>query len=162
VSERRLGRVAARWAVRWPRLAPLLDRGCRPNHNAGACCRLSKPLGSSRAFVHKRPVHSATTVNVASPRYCGGTEIGGGYLTGTLLQPQAPSAFSTPTLGASLVLLGPEGGQSPHEGGTPCIGCAPPLKQSALGFPWPPLSPYLDMLVGGSGWHHGQPRLAPW
>ncbi len=31
---------------------------------------------------------------------CGGTEIGGGFLSGSLLQPQAPSAFSTPTLGA--------------------------------------------------------------
>eukprot|EP00891_Asterochloris_glomerata_P007518 jgi/Astpho2/7518/Aster-02084 len=37
--------------------------------------------------------------------YCGGTEIGGGFLTGTLLQAQAPSHFSTPTIGARLALL---------------------------------------------------------
>ena len=58
----------------------------------------------------------------APPRYCGGTEIGGGFLTGTLLQPQVASAFSTPSLGASLVLLGPEGEQSPHESGRPFVG----------------------------------------
>jgi acetyl-CoA synthetase len=34
--------------------------------------------------------------------YCGGTEIGGGYITGSLLQPASPSTFSTPTLGTEL------------------------------------------------------------
>ncbi len=37
--------------------------------------------------------------------YCGGTEIGGGYLTGTMLQPTSPAGFTTPTLGLDLVLL---------------------------------------------------------
>ena len=32
--------------------------------------------------------------------YCGGTEIGGGYLTGTLVQPASPATFSTPALGS--------------------------------------------------------------
>lgn len=41
--------------------------------------------------------------------YCGGTEIGGGYLTGSLMQPQAPSTFSTPALGIDIVLLDEEG-----------------------------------------------------
>lgn len=31
--------------------------------------------------------------------YIGGTEIGGSFLAGSMLQPQIPSAFSTPTLG---------------------------------------------------------------
>ena len=30
---------------------------------------------------------------------CGGTEIGGGFLAGSMLQPQSPSTFSTPTIG---------------------------------------------------------------
>lgn len=30
---------------------------------------------------------------------CGGTEIGGGFLAGCMLQPQSPSTFSTPTMG---------------------------------------------------------------
>lgn len=54
--------------------------------------------------------------------YCGGTEIGGGFLSGTLLQPQAASAFSTPTLGCDLVLMLPNGQQSAHVEGTPTIG----------------------------------------
>ncbi|HYM39985.1 MAG TPA: AMP-binding protein [Thermoplasmata archaeon] len=37
--------------------------------------------------------------------YCGGTEIGGGYITGTLVQPCAPSCFSTPALGIDFVIL---------------------------------------------------------
>lgn len=37
--------------------------------------------------------------------YCGGTEIGGAYITGTTLQPQAPAAFTTKALGLDFVLL---------------------------------------------------------
>lgn len=38
---------------------------------------------------------------------CGGTEIGGGFLAGSMLQPQAPSTFSTPTMGAPSFTLKP-------------------------------------------------------
>ena len=31
---------------------------------------------------------------------CGGTELGGSYLAGSMVQPQVPSTFSCPTLGA--------------------------------------------------------------
>ncbi len=41
--------------------------------------------------------------------YCGGTELGGGYLASTLVQPNALSAFSTSTLGTELVILDEEG-----------------------------------------------------
>ncbi|MCR9197375.1 MAG: AMP-binding protein [Planctomycetaceae bacterium] len=37
--------------------------------------------------------------------YCGGTEIGGGYITSTIVQANRPSCFSTPALGIDLVLL---------------------------------------------------------
>ena len=37
--------------------------------------------------------------------YCGGTEIGGGFLSGTMVQPQAPSHFSTPSIGSRLALI---------------------------------------------------------
>ena len=37
--------------------------------------------------------------------YCGGTEIGGGYVTGTVVQPCAPSTFTTPALGLDFVIL---------------------------------------------------------
>ena len=37
---------------------------------------------------------------------CGGTEIGGGFLAGSMLQPQCPSTFSTATMGEdSLIWL---------------------------------------------------------
>jgi acetyl-CoA synthetase len=41
--------------------------------------------------------------------YCGGTEIGGGYITGTVVQPASPATFSTPALGLDLVVLDEEG-----------------------------------------------------
>lgn len=41
--------------------------------------------------------------------YCGGTEIGGGYITSTLVQPNLPSAFSTPAIGCDFVLLDEQG-----------------------------------------------------
>jgi len=37
--------------------------------------------------------------------YCGGTEIGGGYVTGSVVQPASPSTFTTPALGLGLVIL---------------------------------------------------------
>jgi acetyl-CoA synthetase len=37
--------------------------------------------------------------------YCGGTEIGGAYVTGTVVQPCTPATFTTPALGLDLVLL---------------------------------------------------------
>ncbi len=37
--------------------------------------------------------------------YCGGTEIGGGYVTSTLIQTNIPSIFSTPALGSEFVIL---------------------------------------------------------
>ncbi|GMY15415.1 probable acyl-activating enzyme 17, peroxisomal [Fagus crenata] len=41
--------------------------------------------------------------------YCGGTEIGGGFITGSLLQAQSLAAFSTPAMGCSLFILGSDG-----------------------------------------------------
>jgi len=43
--------------------------------------------------------------------YCGGTEIGGGYVTSTVLHPAIPGYFSTPTLGLDLVLIDDAGEQ---------------------------------------------------
>jgi acetyl-CoA synthetase len=37
--------------------------------------------------------------------YCGGTEIGGGYITSTVLEPNYPAAFNTPAVGIDFVLL---------------------------------------------------------
>ena len=41
--------------------------------------------------------------------YCGGTEIGGGYVTGTRVQPAAPSMFTTPALGLNFSLFDEKG-----------------------------------------------------
>jgi acetyl-CoA synthetase len=38
--------------------------------------------------------------------YCGGTELGGGYISSTVVQPNIPGTFSTPVLGSEFVILG--------------------------------------------------------
>ena len=47
--------------------------------------------------------------------YCGGTEIGGAYLSSTVVQENIPSLFSTPTMGMHIVIID-EKGQSTNEG----------------------------------------------
>ena len=42
--------------------------------------------------------------------YCGGTEIGGGYLSGSVVQPASPATFTTPTLGTELRFRDEESG----------------------------------------------------
>jgi acetyl-CoA synthetase len=46
--------------------------------------------------------------------YCGGTEIGGGYVTSTVLHPAVPGEFSTPALGLDLVLIDEDGRPGDH------------------------------------------------
>src|SRR5882724_10024639 len=41
--------------------------------------------------------------------YCGGTEIGGGYITGTVTRPCIPGTFNTPALGLDYVILNEAG-----------------------------------------------------
>ncbi|MFH0915649.1 MAG: AMP-binding protein [bacterium] len=40
--------------------------------------------------------------------YCGGTEISGGYISGTIVQPASPATFSTPSFGLDLCILDEE------------------------------------------------------
>jgi acetyl-CoA synthetase len=66
--------------------------------------------------------------------YLGGTEIGGGHVTGTVLQPASPSTFTTPALGIDVVVLD-EGGRPVPEGAEGEAFLVPPalgLSQSLL------------------------------
>jgi acetyl-CoA synthetase len=47
--------------------------------------------------------------------YCGGTEIAGSFLSSTMVQPNAPSVFSTPVLGSNLMIIN-DAGESTHQG----------------------------------------------
>ena len=62
--------------------------------------------------------------------YCGGTEIGGGYITSTVVQPNRPSCFSTPALGIDLILLNED--QPVDEGEVFLIGPSIGLSQTLL------------------------------
>ena len=41
--------------------------------------------------------------------YCGGTEIGGSFITGTMVQPAVPATFTTPAMGLDFVILDENG-----------------------------------------------------
>jgi acetyl-CoA synthetase len=41
--------------------------------------------------------------------YCGGTEIGGGYISSTVIQPNVPSTFSGPAMGSEFTILDDSG-----------------------------------------------------
>lgn len=45
--------------------------------------------------------------------YCGGTEIAGGYISGTIAQPASPATFSTPTFGLDMYILDEDEKPSP-------------------------------------------------
>jgi acetyl-CoA synthetase len=45
------------------------------------------------------------TVGAPVIEYCGGTEIGGGYITGTVVQSAIPSRFTTPAFGIDIAIL---------------------------------------------------------
>ena len=49
------------------------------------------------------------TVGAPVIEYCGGTEIGGGFLIGTVLDDAVPAEFTTPTLGTDLRILDEDG-----------------------------------------------------
>ena len=66
--------------------------------------------------------------------YLGGTEIGGGHLTGAVLQPASPATFTTPALGIDFVVLD-EKGRAVDEGETGELFLIPPaigLSQELL------------------------------
>lgn len=52
---------------------------------------------------------SLTAGNKPIIEYCGGTEVGGGYLTSTVLHPSVPSHFTTPALGLDIVIIDESG-----------------------------------------------------
>jgi len=47
--------------------------------------------------------------------YCGGTEVGGAYITGTVVQPAVPATFTTPALGLDFAIFD-ENGQDADNG----------------------------------------------
>jgi acetyl-CoA synthetase len=63
--------------------------------------------------------------------YCGGTEIGGGYISSTVLEPNAPATFTGPTLGLDVEILD-EAGHSVAEGELLIVPPSIGLSQSLL------------------------------
>ena len=105
--------------------------------------------------------------------YCGGTEIGGGYITGTVVQPAVPAAFATPALGLDVCILN-EDGRPAEEGELYLIPPSIGLSQELLNKdhtevyyagtpPGPnnePLRRHGDQMVNlGAGYYQAQGRV---
>jgi len=104
--------------------------------------------------------------------YCGGTEISGAYITGTVTRPCVPGTFNTPALGLDVVILDEQG--QPAESGElfivpPSIGLSATLLNQdhhQVYFADTPLGPRGEMLrrhgdrmekLAGSYWRaHGR------
>ncbi len=71
---------------------------------------LSSTGEASNASDYSWLMHEAGDVPVIE--YCGGTEVGGGYVAGTVVQPAVASRFTTPALGLDFVLLDDEGNET--------------------------------------------------
>jgi acetyl-CoA synthetase len=59
--------------------------------------------------------------------YCGGTELGGGYVAGTVIEPHPPSTFSTPCFGSDFLILD-DAGRPADEGE---VALVPPMLGSS-------------------------------
>eukprot|EP00193_Tetraselmis_chui_P015357 CAMPEP_0177772580 /NCGR_PEP_ID=MMETSP0491_2-20121128/12322_1 /TAXON_ID=63592 /ORGANISM="Tetraselmis chuii, Strain PLY429" /LENGTH=718 /DNA_ID=CAMNT_0019290447 /DNA_START=601 /DNA_END=2758 /DNA_ORIENTATION=+ len=86
--------------------------------------------------------------------YCGGTEIGGGFLAGSLLLPARPGMFSTPTLGCRLTLITDAGRLSQHGLGEP-----PAVGELAINPPMLGSSQRLLNRDHFKVYYEGMPRL---
>jgi acetyl-CoA synthetase len=103
--------------------------------------------------------------------YCGGTEVGGAYIAGTMVQPCAPSTFTTPTLGLDFRIL--DDGKLADRGEVfllpPSIGLSNELlnydhdEEYFAGVPRGPNGEVLrrhgdqiERLIGGFYRHHGR------
>jgi acetyl-CoA synthetase len=94
-------------------LVPSLARAWRTTGAADAAdwsgVRVFSSTGEPSSVQDYLWLMSRTGYRAPVVEYCGGTEIGGGHITGSVLQPASPAAFTTPALGLDFVLLDDEG-----------------------------------------------------
>ncbi len=112
--------LVAAWLDREPRFAPRL--------------RLFASTGEASNPRDYLWLASRTGYRAPVVEYCGGTEIGGAYLTGSLALPASPGAFAMPALGLDFVVLDDDGAEVPV-GGFGEVFLEPPaigLSQSLL------------------------------
>lgn len=94
-------------------VVPSLVRSWRDN---GACekvdwtgVRVFSSTGEPSTREDSLWLMSLTGYRAPIIEYCGGTEIGGGYITGSVMQPCSPATFTTAAMGLDFVTLGDDG-----------------------------------------------------
>jgi acetyl-CoA synthetase len=119
-------------------LVPALVRAWRAEElvaqNAWQRVRLFSSTGEASNSEDYLWLMSRTGYRAPVIEYLGGTEIGGGHITGSVLQPASPATFTTPALGIDFVVLD-EAGHPVSEGETGELFLIPPsigLSQALL------------------------------
>jgi acetyl-CoA synthetase len=74
-----------------------------------ASIRVFSSTGEPSNFEDYFWLMSRTDFRAPVIEYMGGTEIGGGYLTGSVVRPASPATFSTPALGLDILILNSKG-----------------------------------------------------
>lgn len=82
--------------------------GCMENYNWSHLKAFSSTGECSNATDYLY-LMSLCNYQVPIIEYCGGTEIGGGFISGTLLQNASPARFTTPSFGVDLCILHEDG-----------------------------------------------------
>jgi len=101
-----------------PSLVRAWRNGGRPGGDEWRHVRLFSSTGEPSNVEDYLWLMSRTGYRAPVIEYLGGTEIGGGHITGTILQPAAPATFTTPALGIDFVILDDQGRPvSPGEAG---------------------------------------------
>ncbi len=111
-TDRQFGRFVQNAGVNILGLVPSMIRSWRSTD-----CMLGLDWSSVRVFSSTGECSNADDMfylmTLAGYRpvieYCGGTEIGGGYISGTVVRPSVPGIFSTPSLGMEFVILDEDG-----------------------------------------------------
>ncbi len=112
------GRFVQEASVTMLGVVPSLVKAWRTGGSLETCdwsrIRLFSSTGEASSQEDYLWLMSRTGYRAPVIEYCGGTEIGGGHLTGSVLQPCSPSVFTTPALGLLFEVLGEDGRPVPE------------------------------------------------
>ncbi len=111
-TEREFGQFVEQAGVNMLGVVPSLVRAWRTEDRMrGLDWSAIRAFSSTGECSHPGDMHFLMSLAGYRPviEYCGGTEVGGAYLTGTVIQPSAAAAFSTPAMGLDLAILDQDG-----------------------------------------------------
>ena len=84
------------------------------NNRRNSACAIGLSVVENGEIIEEMSYLMGLGGNKPVIEYCGGTEVGGGYVTSTVVQPNIPSTFSSQALGGEFVLIDETGKVGPR------------------------------------------------